>query len=703
MASSRVTASNATVSRRHVCILDRSSSERREWMPRGPPALAVARSYDCPSASAMPHRSTCSIPSRWAWSSPHKHATCWLSHSSRRCWRWSHNSRWRSSSSLDTSSPHKSAWARSRWLRPAPSQTAVDCACYACVQMSVVGIPGHRCLIMNGGGQEGQLLRLLAGGRRSDDACSCATRVSHQLQLRDDGRRRHCLSHSSAELESFFRPWVVVRDSRKSLSSLRRRDECRFSFFSRNGGNGALCTGAHGYGAQELSRVEAMVTTRDSGRERGGEGGGGGGGGGRGDRGEEREGGKSRGEAEEGGKEGERDYAIHVSTPDADVDCLLLDLVTGSRKITAIAQTLWKRIARPGDIVVDCTCGNGFDTLFLAQLVVPPTFGLASGSHSDSGSGSVSGSGSGSLLSGPDSRSGSGSGSGSPSCSPSSSPTLSPSLLSDSCACPSGSGSQSQISSTKGDSDANAPRASDLPPPDSVDARHVSVVLQSTTSPKQKEKTTLGESYSRNSCSSSVTASSSGQGSSASVTASSSGQGSSWSSYGAENDDKKKKEGNGGIRHSRSSLEGGGGGHVYAFDIQLAAIENTSRLLRRELDGDRLSRVQLIRDCHSRISEYLPPNSVKLITFNLGYLPGSDKSIITTRGTTLTAIEESMKALAPRGVISIIAYVGHDGGMDEYEAICRLGEALPVEDWVFTHTNWGNRPTSPRCLLIYKR
>ena len=41
----------------------------------------------------------------------------------------------------------------------------------------------------------------------------------------------------------------------------------------------------------------------------------------------------------------------------------------GLRGTTALAHLFLREVVRPGDRVVDATCGNGHDTLFLAQLV----------------------------------------------------------------------------------------------------------------------------------------------------------------------------------------------------------------------------------------------------------------------------------------------------------------------------------------------
>lgn len=52
----------------------------------------------------------------------------------------------------------------------------------------------------------------------------------------------------------------------------------------------------------------------------------------------------------------------------------------------------------------------------------------------------------------------------------------------------------------------------------------------------------------------------------------------------------------------------------------------------------------------------------RLVAFNLGYLPGGDKEIITRSETTLLALEAAKRILIPGGLISIVVYVGHPGG-----------------------------------------
>src|SRR5262249_16615664 len=64
-------------------------------------------------------------------------------------------------------------------------------------------------------------------------------------------------------------------------------------------------------------------------------------------------------------------------------------------------------------------------------------------------------------------------------------------------------------------------------------------------------------------------------------------------------------------------------GKLHIFDIQTTALENTRKQL-LDIPENQLSFHQM---CHSRLLEVVAPKSVKLIVFNLGYLPGGDKSI----------------------------------------------------------------------------
>ena len=88
---------------------------------------------------------------------------------------------------------------------------------------------------------------------------------------------------------------------------------------------------------------------------------------------------------------------------------------------------------------------------------------------------------------------------------------------------------------------------------------------------------------------------------------------------------------------------------VFAFDIQEAAINNTKKLLQENA----VDNVLLIHASHHNIDKHLYSyeKKISLILFNLGYLPGDNKEIMTTYKTTLLALQKSYKLLNNKGVI----------------------------------------------------
>ncbi|KAL7258791.1 hypothetical protein ACSBR1_004823 [Camellia fascicularis] len=145
-------------------------------------------------------------------------------------------------------------------------------------------------------------------------------------------------------------------------------------------------------------------------------------------------------------------------------------------------------------------------------------------------------------------------------------------------------------------------------------------------------------------------------------------------------------------------------GHVYVMDVQKVALENASSLLDESLTSDERGLVELFAICHSKMEEVVPKGvPMRLVAFNLGYLPGGDKALITRSETTLQALEAAKRMLAPGGLISIVVYVGHPGGREEYEAVQAFDSGLPVENWICYKLQTLNRPLAPILVLVLKR
>ncbi|WP_026477914.1 tRNA (mnm(5)s(2)U34)-methyltransferase [Alkaliphilus transvaalensis] len=141
-------------------------------------------------------------------------------------------------------------------------------------------------------------------------------------------------------------------------------------------------------------------------------------------------------------------------------------------------------------------------------------------------------------------------------------------------------------------------------------------------------------------------------------------------------------------------------GKVFAFDIQATSLESTrKRLEDKEVFSET---IHLIHDGHENIPSYIS-EEIDAAMFNLGYLPGSDHSLITKPDTTLKALESVMKLLKKGGLISIMIYYGHEGGNQEKEAILDMLENLPPEEYVVIKTEYMNRKNDPPIIVIVEK
>ncbi|MGG5252614.1 tRNA (mnm(5)s(2)U34)-methyltransferase [Neobacillus sp. SM06] len=113
----------------------------------------------------------------------------------------------------------------------------------------------------------------------------------------------------------------------------------------------------------------------------------------------------------------------------------------------------------------------------------------------------------------------------------------------------------------------------------------------------------------------------------------------------------------------------GENGIVYGFDIQKAALVVTEERLR---EHNMLERAVLIQKGHETVSTSIPEEhhgKIKGAIFNLGYLPGSDKTITTKANTTIAAVEQLLDIMAPEGIIVLVIYHGHPEGAKERDAL----------------------------------
>ncbi|MFY8001490.1 MAG: tRNA (mnm(5)s(2)U34)-methyltransferase [Candidatus Kapaibacteriota bacterium] len=145
----------------------------------------------------------------------------------------------------------------------------------------------------------------------------------------------------------------------------------------------------------------------------------------------------------------------------------------------------------------------------------------------------------------------------------------------------------------------------------------------------------------------------------------------------------------------------GENGMVFGFDIQDMSMART-RLEKHGL----AKRVTLFQTGHETMLSHIADSAdagASAIIFNLGYLPNGDKSLVTTRQTTLAALSQSLMLLKRGGILSVACYSGHPGGEEETNAVLGWAKALPHEEYSVLHHHLLNRQrASPELVVVQK-
>jgi methylase of polypeptide subunit release factors len=137
------------------------------------------------------------------------------------------------------------------------------------------------------------------------------------------------------------------------------------------------------------------------------------------------------------------------------------------------------------------------------------------------------------------------------------------------------------------------------------------------------------------------------------------------------------------------------GSKVTAIDIQKQAIIQAKKKTKEE----GFDNVCFYHQSHT----LLPKGPFKLICYNLGYLPNSDKSILTKAKTTIASLKCALEVLDDQGLISILCYQGHLEGKKEVRAVVRFAKELSSETYqVSMHTRL-NAKDGPVLVVIKKR
>jgi tRNA G37 N-methylase Trm5 len=109
---------------------------------------------------------------------------------------------------------------------------------------------------------------------------------------------------------------------------------------------------------------------------------------------------------------------------------------------------------------------------------------------------------------------------------------------------------------------------------------------------------------------------------------------------------------------------------------------------------------------HENILEVVPlecQGQIAAVMFNLGYLPKFDHSITTLPHSTLKALTGAAKILRSGGVMTIVAYTGHDGAQDEADEVVRWASLLPQKQFHVLSYRFINQQNHPPFLIVVEK
>lgn len=133
-------------------------------------------------------------------------------------------------------------------------------------------------------------------------------------------------------------------------------------------------------------------------------------------------------------------------------------------------------------------------------------------------------------------------------------------------------------------------------------------------------------------------------------------------------------------------------GRVIGFDVQQMALDNTKERLEKENCPENY---ELVLASHEHMGAYAEENSVSCIAFNLGYLPGGDHAKATQAESSMRAMEEGLRLLKKKGMMTVCIYSGGDSGFEEKNAVLSYLKGLDSKKYLVIVSEYANRPNNP--------
>jgi predicted methyltransferase len=150
----------------------------------------------------------------------------------------------------------------------------------------------------------------------------------------------------------------------------------------------------------------------------------------------------------------------------------------------------------------------------------------------------------------------------------------------------------------------------------------------------------------------------------------------------------------------------GVGGIVYAFDVQSDALTQTQKRLDTAAQHESLAPVILVQAGHENMASQVEiehHGQAAAVMFNLGYLPGASSAVMTQPVTTLAALKVALQLLRSGGILTIVVYPGHDGGLEEAEAVQSWAADVPSTLAQTVTYRFPQKVAAPYLIALHKQ
>ena len=89
--------------------------------------------------------------------------------------------------------------------------------------------------------------------------------------------------------------------------------------------------------------------------------------------------------------------------------------------------------------------------------------------------------------------------------------------------------------------------------------------------------------------------------------------------------------------------------------------------------------------------------------YNLGYLPGSDKSVTTMAMSTVISLMKATQLINKGGIIIVVSYFGHENSQEERDSLEKFLKSLDQKQFIVEKREFFNQINNPPIVYVLEK